>query len=140
MVDLVETAHQLVMTSVLGLVTKVLSILLSNWLDKYMNHSLSNFIGLIVNATLDFWMMKRVFKVEEMESSQFFVKYTVSILVAILVAQLLYMSVAAYTKKYHNEWYKTKWNKYVFWIRYAVGAVAYGFFEFPMHKFWVFKK
>lgn len=139
MVDLVETLNQLVMTSVLGLVTKVLSIFLSNWLDNYMNHNLSNFIGLVVNATLDFWMMKRVFKVEELESSQFVIRYTISIITAVIVAQLLYMVVAAYVKKYHKEWYDDKWNKYVFWIRYVVGAFAYGFVEFPMHKFWVFR-
>lgn len=140
MVDLKETFKQFMMTSILGLWTKILSIFISGWLDPYMDHSLSNFIGLIINAALDFFMMKKVFKVEEQESSQFIVRYTISIITAVIVAQLLYMTVHAYMHKYDTEWEKKNWEKYVFWIRYATGAFAYGFVEFPMHKFWVFKK
>jgi len=140
MVDLKETAKQFISTSVLGLVSKVLSIFLSNWLDNYMNHNLSNFVGLGVNAALDFFMMKKVFHMEEEQSSHFIVRYTISIVVAMLVAQALYMGVAAFVQKHYKDWYKNKWNKYVFWIRYVVGAFAYGFVEFPLHKFWVFKK
>lgn len=140
MVDLKETARQFITTSVLGLVTKVLSIFLSNYLDKYMNHSVSNFIGLSVNAGLDFFMMKRVFRVEEEESSHFAVRYTISIIAAVIAAQTFYMSFHAYMSKFHKKWVDKKWNKYVFWIRYVAGAFAYGFVEFPLHKFWVFKK
>jgi riboflavin transporter FmnP len=140
MVDLKETFKQFMMTSILGLGSKILTIFISGWLDPLMNHSLANFIGLIINAALDFFMMKKVFKVEEQESSQFIVRYTISIITAVIVAQLLYMAVHAYIQSHYKKWAKKNWEKYVFWIRYATGALAYGFVEFPMHKFWVFKK
>lgn len=140
MVDLKETFKQFMMTSILGLGTKILSIFISGWLDPHMDHSLANFIGLSINAALDFFMMKKVFKMEEQESSQFIVRYTISIITAVIVAQILYMAVHAYIHSYHREWEKKNWDKYVFWIRYMTGAIAYGFVEFPMHKFWVFKK
>ena len=139
MIDVIETVNQLFMTSMLGFVTKILSILFSNLLDKYINHSISNFIGLVINAVLDFWMMKRVFKVQESESIQFVFRYTISVIIAIIVAQVLYMSISTYTKKYHKKWYNNNWNKDIFWIRYVIGAFTYGFVEFPIHKFWVFK-
>jgi len=140
MVNLKETASQLIQSSVYGFVTKISAIFLSIWMDKFMNHSLSNFIGLVINAFLSFFLMKKVFKVEEEESKHFISRYTISICIGVIVAQLLYMATAAYAKKYHKKWYKEKWGKYVFWIRYITGATAYGFFEFPLHKFWVFKK
>jgi putative flippase GtrA len=140
MIDLKETFKQFMMTSVLGLATKIISILISGWLDAHMNHALANFIGLSINAALDFFMMKKVFKMEEQESSQFIVRYTISIVISVIFAQLLYMTVHAYIHKYHKKWGDKNWEKYVFWIRYMTGAVTYGFVEFPMHKFWVFKK
>ena len=140
MVDLKETFKQFMLTSILGLGSKILTIFISGWLDSYMNHSVANFIGLSLNAALDFFMMKKVFKVEEQESSQFVVRYTITVITAVIVAQLLYMAVHAYIHKYDTEWEKKKWEKYVFWIRYMTGSIAYGFVEFPMHKFWVFKK
>jgi putative flippase GtrA len=140
MVNLKETARQFIMSSILGVVTKVLSIFLSNFLDKYINHNISNFIGLTVNAGLDFFMMKKVFRVEKEESSQFITRYTISIVLSVITAQILYMSFSSYMRKYHQKWVNEKWDKYVFWIRYVAGAFAYGFVEFPLHKFWVFKK
>jgi hypothetical protein len=139
MIDIKETISQLVQTSLYGVVTKVLSIFLSNWLDNYMNHSFSNLIGLIVNASLDFFMMKHVFNVADKKSNNFIVRYTISIIVAVITAQLLYMGFHSYMVKYHNAWFEKNWKKYIFWIRYVVGAFAYGFVEFPLHKFWVFK-
>lgn len=135
-----ESVTQLIQSSVYGVVTKVLSIFLSNWLDHYMNHSLSNFIGLIVNASLDFFMMKTVFNVGDKESSQFVLRYTITIITAVITAQFFYMSFHLYMVKYHKSWVKKNWEKYVFWIRYVIGAFAYGFVEFPLHKFWVFTK
>lgn len=140
MVDLKETFKQFMMTSIMGLGTKILSIFISGLLDTHMNHYLSNFIGLIINAALDFLMMKKVFKVEEQESSKFVCRYVISIIVAIIAAQTFYMATHAVIHKYYPKWEKKNWEKYVFWIRYATGAFAYGFVEFPMHKFWVFKK
>lgn len=140
MADLKETFNQFVSTSVLGFATKILSILISSFLDNYMNHNMSNFIGLTVNASLDFFMMKKIFHMEEMQSSNFVARYTISVITSIVVAQILYMSVTAFVQKHHKDWYKNKWNKYVFYIRYVIGAVTYGFVEFPLHKFWVFQK
>ena len=140
MVDLKETARQFIMSSVLGVVTKVLSIFLSNFLDKYINHNLSNLLGLVVNAGLDFFMMKRIFRVEEQKSSHFIARYTISIIAAVFAAQFFYMAFSLYMGKYHKKWVDEKLDKYVFWIRYVAGAFAYGFVEFPLHKFWVFKK
>ena len=44
MVDLKETFKQFMLTSILGLGTKILSIFISGWLDPYMNHAVANFI------------------------------------------------------------------------------------------------
>ena len=44
MVDLKETFKQFMMTSILGLGSKILTIFISGWLDPLMNHSLANFI------------------------------------------------------------------------------------------------
>ena len=85
-------------------------------------------------------MMKKIFKMEEQESSKFVGRYIVSIIVAVIAAQTFYMATHAVINKYYPKWVKKNWEKYVFWIRYATGAFAYGFVEFPMHKFWVFKK
>ena len=140
MVNIKETFSQLVETSIFGFVTKVITIVISIWLDKYINHNVSNFIGLTLNATADFFMMKHVFKVEEEESTHFIPRYTISIVLTVITAQILYMATSSYTQKHHKKWYKEKWNKHVFFIRYVIGAIAYGFLEFPLHKFWVFKK
>jgi hypothetical protein len=140
MFNVIETLRQLISTSILGFVTKILSIFLSNWLDRFMNESLSNLLGLIINSSLDFWMMKMIFKVSSMKSHKFVTKYAISIAISIITAQLLFMGALAYTKKYHIKWYKTKWAKYVFYIRYVAGALAYGLVEFPLQKWWVFKK
>ena len=140
MVDLKETFKQLIMSSILGVVTKIISIFISGWLDHRMNHSLSNFIGLSINAALDFFMMKKIFHMEEQESNKFVGRYIVSIIVAVIAAQTIYMTTHAVIHKYYTKWAEKNWEKYVFWIRYATGAVAYGFFEFPLQKFWVFKK
>lgn len=140
MVDLKQTTIEFILSSVLGVVTKVLSIFLSNDLDKYMNHNLSNFIGLSVNAGLDFFTMKYIFKMEDEESTNFVVRYTISIILSIITAQSFYMIFYEYMNKYHKKWVNDKWKKYVFWIRYVTGAFSYGFVEFPLYKFWVFKK
>jgi small basic protein len=140
MFDLKETFKQIMMSSILGFVTKIISILISGWLDKYINHSLSNFIGLSINASLDFFMMKKVFHVEEQESKKFVSRYIVSIIVSVIAAQILYIATHAVIYKYYTKWAEKKWEKNVFFIRYAIGAVAYGFVEFPLQKFWVFKK
>lgn len=135
-----ESILQMIKSSLYGLVSKVLSIFLSNFLDHYINHSLSNFIGLIVNASLDFFMMKHIFNVGDEKSSQFILRYTITTITVIIIAQLLYMCFHEYMKKYHKLWVKKNWEKHVFWIRYVIGALSYGFIEFPLHKFWVFTK
>jgi len=33
-----------------------------------------------------------------------------------------------------------EWEKDAFLVRYVIGAIAYTFIEFPLQKFWVFKK
>jgi putative flippase GtrA len=138
MVDFKEILSQFFISSILGFVTKILSILLCGVLDSHMNHSISNFIGLFVNATLDFFIMRKVFKKEHEESSNFVLKYYIVILLTIVVDQSLYVLAVSYFKKYHKKWYDEKWDKEVFWVRYACGALTYGFFSFPLQKFWVF--
>lgn len=139
MVNMKETTKEFFMISILGLGTKILSIFVSGWLDSKINHSISNLIGLFLNAFLDFFMIKKVFKKQEEKSSKFIGRYTVSIILTLITAQLLYMGFHSYMSKYHSEWVKKEWDKYVFWVRYVVGGLAYSFVEFPLHKFWVFK-
>lgn len=139
MVNLIKTIYQLIMTSIYGLITKILSIFLSNWLDNYINHNISNFTGLVVNASLNFVMMKHIFEVDGISSTNFIVKYTITTVMSIFMAQLLYMIFAYYMQHKYKKWVKNYWTKYIFWIRYIIGSITYGFFEFPLQKFWVFR-
>jgi putative flippase GtrA len=138
MVNAQESLKQLLLTSILGLFSKLISIFISGLLDKSINHSLSNFIGLIINAFLDFFMLKYVFNVSGKKSDQFVIKYIISVLIAIGAAQLLYDLTHSFVRKEYPEWSEKNWDKHVFLIRYIVGAITYAFIEFPLHKFWVF--
>lgn len=138
MVNLIKTFSQLVTTSVYGLATKILSILLSIWLDGKINHNVSNFIGLVVNAAANFLIMRHIFEGDGKKASKFIPKYSMTIIFTVIVGQLLYMIFYSYMKKYHEKWFKDQWDKDIFLIRYLLGAVTYVFFEFPLQKFWVF--
>lgn len=141
MLDLKETARQFIMSNIFGLWYKVLSLLLSLFLDNYMDDRISNLIGLIVNASLDFFMMEHVFKVDIKDSKHFVYRYMISIITGVIVAQLFFMGIYQYTKTRHPKWFKDHWKgAWVTFFRWLSGALSYGFVEFPLDKFWVFHK
>lgn len=138
MVNILHTSKQYVATSVLGVISSLAGLIMSFILDHFINSSVSNLLGLITNYIVDFFIQQKVFTGKNKEIGKYTNKYFVAVVSAICLAQLLYMATLSYTKKYHKKWYKDKWEKYVTFIRWCIKAIVYTFFEFPLHKFWVF--
>ena len=138
--ELKETFSQFVETSGLGFFTKLLSIILSLELDKYIDERISNLLGLILNGFLDFFMMKWIFKKDIEESSHFVSRYTITLILGIVASQIIFMGIYEYVKIRHRTWYSKHWKgKWVSFFRWISGAFGYALVEFPLYKYWVFR-
>ena len=139
MIKVDETIQQFVLASLADLSSTIVTVLLSDWLDGYINHNISNAIGLSLDAFLDFFMVTLIFKSHE-KYYTLIVSYVITLIARAIFAQVLYMVFHSYMNKYHPDWFNKNWSKEAFWIRYFIGAITYALVAFPLQKFWVFKK
>jgi hypothetical protein len=138
--EIKETFTQFIETSGFGFFSKLLSIILSVQLDKFMDDSISNIIGLILNGSIDFFMMKWVFKKDIEESSHFVSRYAITLILGIVASQIIFMGIYEYVKIRHRIWYSKHWKgKWVSVFRWIAGAFGYALVEFPLYKYWVFR-
>ena len=140
MSEIKETFTQFFETSGFGFFSKLLSIILSVQLDKYMDDRVSNILGLILNGTLDFFMMEMVFKQDINKSKHFVLRYTITLIMGIVMSQILFMFIYEYVKIRHKKWYEKHWKgTWVSVFRWIAGAFGYALVEFPLYKYWVFR-
>jgi putative flippase GtrA len=131
-----KTVVQLLEDLIWGGVTTVIYFVISNQLDKVINHFTSNLIGLIINYTLNFLGATYIFTGKLKKNEKFFTKYFTVVLLAIIVSQLCFMLIVSYSQRNGKHWEK----KHMLFIRWISGAIAYLFVDFPLTKWWVFKK
>jgi hypothetical protein len=137
MISAEKALLNLVKTAGYGLVTKVASIIAANELDKIMSDNLSNFIGLILNYTMDFFIVRWVLGGKK-ETHVY--RYILTVAIAVTVDQIMFVSINSYAKKFYPKWYEKSWSDYVAYVRYITGALTYGFVEFPLQMSFVFPK
>ena len=131
-----KTVIQLLADLTWGGVTTCIYFIISNQLDKVMNHSTSNLIGLIINYLLNFIGATYIFTGKMKKTYKYIEKYLIVILLSIIVSQIIYMSLIFYSNSFNKNWDK----KHMLFMRWISGAIAYICIDFPLTKWWVFKK
>tara|TARA_Y100000817_G_scaffold313039_1_gene308208 strand:- start:341 stop:766 length:426 start_codon:yes stop_codon:yes gene_type:complete len=126
-------SRQMLESAGVGTVATFIGLGVSGILDKKINHSWSNLIGLVVEAFFDFFGQRVVFDVTNKDVDGIATKFIIAKIFAILATQLLFMIAMKLVDKKTGE-------MHIQMIRLAVGAVAFFVITYPIRKYWVFKK
>ena len=136
-----KTVEQFIKSASYGLVSTVTTLTVSYALDHVMDDRHSNIIGLCCGFSVDFFIQKYIFTEDaEYKNRIFMFRYIIAVISTIILTQLIYLAVRAYSKKHYKHWYDKHWNdhKTLLIVRYLSKAFSYTVLEFPLNKFWVF--
>lgn len=117
-------------SSFAAIITHVVFFITTTLLDKIINSELANFIGLIVDLTLDYIVQQYVFMKKISFDIKIISKYIGSEIIFIFINQLIF---SIYYRNYYNE----KHNLIV--VRGIIGIFIYTFLVFPSRKLFIYK-
>tara|TARA_A100001015_G_C14758730_1_gene620483 strand:+ start:125 stop:508 length:384 start_codon:yes stop_codon:yes gene_type:complete len=122
---------QFTLSSVAASITHLAFFAITALLDRIINSEIANFIGLVVDLTLDFFVQQYVFMKKLEPDFTIIAKYLGSEAITITANQLLFML-------YYRTLYNEGQNLTV--ARVIIGITIYTFLVFPLRKYFIYRK
>lgn len=122
---------QFTVSSVAASITHLSFFAITALLDRIINSEIANFIGLVVDLTLDFFVQQYVFMKKLEPDFTIIAKYLGSEAITITANQLLFML-------YYRTLYNEGQNLTV--ARLIIGIIIYTFLVFPLRKYFIYRK
>lgn len=122
---------QFTLSSVAASITHLAFFAITALLDRIINSEIANFIGLVVDLTLDFFVQQYVFMKKLEPDFRIIAKYLGSEAITITANQLLFML-------YYRTLYNEGQNLTV--ARVIIGIIIYTFLVFPLRKYFIYRK
>ena len=162
----VKVMKEMLLSGLLGGLGEWTHLVVCHILDRYMDKRTSNFIGLLVDMTIDFflqfWLFLRPTKVSKYFDNRIFAKFLVFRIVNLFLRQMMFhwmlnmQSVQDYISRGAQQQEvrkmsmgeRKKWNEkieyflmdHVMHVRYLITVIFFFLIEFPARKYLIFVK
>ena len=162
----VKVMKEMLLSGLLGGIGEWSHLVVCHILDRYMDKRTSNFIGLLVDMTIDFflqfWLFLRPTKVSKYFDNRIFAKFLVFRIVNLFLRQMMFhwmlnmQSVQDYIVRGAQQQEvrkmsmgeREKWNEkieyfimdHVMHVRYLITFIFFFLIEFPARKYLIFVK
>ena len=128
-----STIDYFLLDSLAGVGITVFYLLFTHFLDLFISASLSNFIGLVCNYIINFFIQLKIFEGNFKSKPKFLTKYIIVNIIALISSQLIFMFFMHYSDIHHKNW-----SKHLSTVRWISGAIVYLVVLFPLTRWWIF--
>ena len=130
-------SEKFIESSIVGILSTVIGQLgVSYYLDPMVGTHMSNIIGLVIEAILDFFGQEYAFTGKTTTSAEITKKFIIGKVISITLSQLLFLLILPKLKLVRSifgNWTLTAGRLFV-------GSVIFLIITYPLRKYWVFKK